>query len=164
MKRKQIIRLTGLILLHELIMFIILFNYTFLSVGWHENLARNIAVFLIIFTPAVLFASYKIKSEKFDLIVIIINCLILLIVILFALIEPFVISLGSYDLFSSQRILILNPGISFAYILYISTLFILIPRLKNFNFKKIVGAFLPIIFWIILRVLFVFIKTPIFQG
>lgn len=164
MKRKQIIRLTGLILLHELIMFIILFNYTFLSVGWHENLARNIAVFLIIFTPAVLFASYKIKSEKFDLIVIIINCLILLIAILFALIEPFVISLGSYDLFSSQRILILNPGISFAYILYISTLFILIPRLKNFNFKKIVGAFLPIIFWIILRVLFVFIKTPIFQG
>ena len=164
MKRKQIIRLTVLILLHELIQFFLLFNYSFLTVGWHENLARNIVVILLIIVPVVLFMSYKIESDKFDLIVIIINWLILLTAILFALIKPFVISQGTYDLFSSQKIIILNPGILFSYIVYISTLFILMPRLMNYNIKKIAGAFAPVVIWIMLRLLFVIIKTPVFQG
>ncbi len=164
MKRKQIIRLTGLILLHELIMSFLLFNYSFLTFGWHEDLARNIVVILLIFVPVVLFLSYRVKSDKFDIIVININYFIMLIAILSALIEPFVISLESVDLFSSQNVVILNPGISFSYIVYISTLFILMPRLINFNFKKIVGSFTPVVIWIMLRVLFVIIKIPIFQG
>ena len=158
MKKKQIIKLSGLILLHELIQFFLLLNYSFLTFGWHEDLAKNIVVILLIIVPVILFLSYRIKSNKFDLIVIIINWLVLLVAILFALINPFVMSQGVYDLFSSQVIIILNPGILFSYIVYISTLFILIPRLTNYNFKKIAGAFAPVIIWIMIRVLFVVIK------
>lgn len=164
MKRNQILRLAGLILLHELIMFLILFNYTFLTVGWHERLAKNIALFLIITVPFVLFAAFKIKSDKFDFFVKILNWLILLIALLFSIIKPSVISLESFDLFSSQKIVILNPGISFAYIVYISTIFIILPRIINFNLKKTISVFAPVIIWVLIRLLFVIVKTPMFQG
>lgn len=164
MKRNQILRLAGLILLHELIMFIILFNYTFLAVAWHESLAKNIALILIITVPFILFAAFKIKSEKFDFFVKILNWLILVIALLFSIIKPYVLSLESFDLFSTQKIVILNPGISFAYIVYISSIFIILPRIFNFNFKKTISVFAPIIIWVLLRLLFVVIKTPMFQG
>lgn len=164
MKKKQIISYLGLILIHELLLSILYFKYSFLVVGWEKALARKIIIALLAIIPVIHIFSYRLKSEIFDKIIIIINWVLLFAAVIFALIKPYVFSQASYDIFLTKSTLILNPGISLSYIVFISTTVLIIPRLKKPGIKKFFIIFSPVLLWIILRLLFEYIKTPIFHG
>ena len=155
MKKKQIFGFAFLLLLNELIQFILYFYYSFYNVGWENLLARKIIISLMIIVPFVLFFAYRIKNIIFDKLLIIVNWLIFITALIFALFKPFVVSTESYELFLTQAVYVLNPAISLSYIIYISTLTLIIPRAKNIHIKKHVLFFAPIILWVIVRLFFV---------
>ena len=155
MKKKQILGFTFLLLFHELIQIILYFNYSFFATAWEDVLASEIIISLMIIIPIILFFAYRIKNCIFDKILILINWLFFIVSLLFALFKPFVVSTESYDLFLSQAVYILNPAISLSYIIYISTLTLIIPRAKNIHIKKHIVFFVPIILWVIVRLFFV---------
>ena len=161
MKKKQILGFTLLLLLYELIQIINYFNYSYFTTGWENVLAGKIIFYLMISMPFILFFAYRIKNCIFEKILIIINWLIFIVSLVFALFKPFLVSTESYDLFLSQAVYILNPAISSAYIIYISTLTLIMPRAKNIHIKKHILFFVPIILWVTLRLFFVIKKASI---
>jgi hypothetical protein len=143
-----------LILSFEFIQFVLFFLYFFFSEGWHEKTARIIIISMMIIFPVLIFTSHKISNKIFNKSLMIASWFFLTQALIFSIFKPYVISTALYDLYSIQKVQVLNPSISQAYLFFIFILFLALPRLKFYNFKNLSIFFLPFLLWILIRLLF----------
>jgi hypothetical protein len=137
-------------------MFMIHIGYSFFYVGWHEKTARIITIIFMVLFPVLSILSVQKKGPLFDRAIIISGWFILLVSVLFLLIKPVVISSGFYDLYAVQKVRVLTPGFSLAWMFFLFELFVTIPRFKFYSLKTFTILFLPTLIWITIRFIYLY--------
>jgi hypothetical protein len=163
-KKKNTAKTFVIIFLYIFLQVFAYFNYDFLTTGWHNELAKLIILILTPVSIILLFLSDKLKIELLYKLILWYNWIITALALIFAVFIPFVMSQDYFDLFLTQAVYVLNPGIAFSFLFFITSSLILIRHLKKLEIKSILLLLLPILIWLLLRIAYEFINSPVFHA
>lgn len=149
-----------LLIFYIIIELLLYFNYSFFVVGWENKIARILILCVSVLTVIGMFVSKSFEKKSFDYIVTALIWLVFIIALIVSFIKPYVISSDLIDYYYTEYVIILNPLISLGYIILLSALFLITPRLKTYNRQMYLLSLFPIFLWVMLRIFYIFILTP----
>jgi len=149
-------RMIMMIIFFEFILFLLYFNYSFFSVGPYDKLARIVILVLMVLYPFLFIYATRTDHKLIDKLFIVVNWFFFVSGILLLIIKPYVVSIGLYDLYAVETILVLNPAFTLSYLAFLFVFFIAIPRFKSYDFKTFLILFLPVLLWIAIRFIYLY--------
>ena len=155
-RKGRTLRMIMMIIFVEFILFLLYFNYSFFSVGPYDKAARIIVLVLMVFYPLLFIYAGRTENKLIDKLFIVANWFFFVSGILFLIFRPYVVSIGLYDLYAVETILVLNPAFTLSYLAFLFVFFVAIPRFKQYDFKTFFILFLPVLLWIAIRFIYLY--------
>ena len=155
-RKGKTLRVIMMIIFIEFLLFLLYFTYSFFSVGPYDKIARIVIIVQMVLYPILYIYANRTENKLIDKLFIVTNWFFFVSGILFLIIKPYVVSIGLYDLYAVETILVLNPAFTLSYLAFLFVFFVAIPRFKQYDFKTFLILFLPVLIWIAIRFLYLY--------